>query len=250
MVTDMDAGKVYFIMGSTGSGRREIVADLIEGGLPQDRPAVVAHADTEPQRAPLEPVKEPENAVTVTYKTLVQAPSAPEGGVLFLMAPGDGNPADAIESFRQWYRNQPSELARILAVVDCRLGAEAPTLAPWFDCLVHFADAVLLKRREDISPKWPQDFVKKFQSAKYPCLFEYVKKGRVGNPARVLDTVPRRMALIFDDIDAVDQMAIDPDNLPDEPIDLVAPEDPWLARYDSGKRVKPLPDIRPFLAGR
>lgn len=246
----MSLGSAYLILGSADSGRRELLVDLIEAGLPADEPVTVALAESEkvlPEDAKLAARDATE---LVRYSHLRKAPAPPVGGTLFLLAPGDGDPADAIEAFQGWLRKSRAELARILAVIDCRLGAEEPSLAPWFECVVHFSDVVLLSRREGISPKWPQDFVKKFESLHYPCMFEYLKKGKVVNPQRVLDPVARRMALMFDDIDAVDQLDIDPDNLPDEPIDLIAPEDEWLLRNDGGQRMKRLPDIGPFLTER
>ncbi len=243
----MSMGSVYLILGSAGSGRREILTDLIEGGLPADEPVVVALADSEKESPADATLAARDGTEIARYAAIREVAPPPVGGTLFLLVPGDGDPADSIEAFQGWMKRSRAELARIIAVIDCRLGAEEPALAVWFDCLAHFADAVLLSRREGLSPKWPQDFVKKYEAKHYPCLFEYIKKGRVGNPARVLDPVARRMALLFDDIEAAYQLDIDPDNLPDEPIDLVAPEDPWLERNDGGRRMQTLPDIKKYL---
>ena len=92
-----------------------------------------------------------------------------------------------------------------------------------------------------------RDFEKRYTARHFPCLFELVKKGRVANPAQILDPVARRFSLLFDDLDAIDQMDFDPDNLPEDTVDLVAPPDPWLERLPSGQRVRPIPDIKLYL---
>lgn len=243
----METGNVYLILGSAGSGRREILIDLIQDGLSADVPVAVALAESEkPSESDALLTKRPATEI-LRYALLREVPPPPEGGVLFIVTPGDGDPADAIEAFQSWLKRSGAELARILSIIDCRLGAEEPALRDWFDCIVHFSDVVLLNRREGISPKWPNDFMKRYTDQFFPCILEYVKKGRVANPARVLDPVARRSALLFDDIDAVDQLDIDPDNLPEEPIDLVAPTDVWLERNDGGQRIQRLPDIRKYL---
>lgn len=238
---------MYLILGNAEAGRREVLCDLIEGGLEPSTPVTVAlHSSEKPNEAEAK-LANREATTLIRYEGIQELLPPDEESLLFVLMPGLADPADTIESFQGWLKRKRAELARIIAVIDCRLGAEEPGLRDWFDCLAHFADAVLLSRREGLSPKWSQDFVKKYEALHYPCLLEYVKKGRVGNPVRVLDPLARRMALLFDDIDAVDQMDIDPDNLPEEPIDLVAPSDPWLERNDGGQRVKRLPDIRKYL---
>jgi hypothetical protein len=47
--------------------------------------------------------------------------------------------------------------------------------------------------------KWIGDFKGKFEHKFYPCLFEFVKEGRVKNPALVLAPVARRMSHVFDE---------------------------------------------------
>ena len=50
----------------------------------------------------------------------------------------------------------------------------------------------------------------------------------------------RRISMIFDDYDAVDELDIDAENLPEEPFSLERKPDPYLARLQSGMRENPV----------
>jgi len=78
------------------------------------------------------------------------------------------------------------------------------------------------------------------------------KTGGLPNPAELIEGEPRRMSLVLDDLDAVDEMEFDEDNLPEEPFDLVRKTDPYFERDMHGRRVLGLPDITQVLreAGR
>ncbi|WOO40827.1 hypothetical protein [Rubellicoccus peritrichatus] len=238
---------VYFVLGSSGSGRREVVVDLIEGGFDAGDNITVAVANSEKISPMDEQLSARQHTEVVSYDYPADVQIA-DDSTLFLIARGDTEPGDEIETFQSWLKQSGANLCRILMVTDCSLAEREPKLEPWFDCCIHFSDVVLLNRRETVSPKWMRAFEKRYTSMHLPCLFELVKKGRVANPAQVLDPLARRYSLLFDDIDAVDQMDFDPNNLPEETIDLVAPADPWLERLPSGQRAKPVPDIREYLA--
>jgi hypothetical protein len=113
---------------------------------------------------------------------------------------------------------------------------------------MHFADCVLLNRRDAACHVWAQNFQKKFSELCYPCMFVSVKKGRVPNPLLVLFPEARRLTLVFDDIDPVDQLDLDEENLPEEPFTLENKPDPYFERLLSGHRVKPVPDVTKYLA--
>ncbi len=177
-------------------------------------------------------------------------PLPPEDAeALFIVPRGDTHPGDIIEAFHDWLRYHRLSLTRIITAVHCQHQvAHAETLTLWHRACVHFADVVLLTRRDGISPTDLQSFLAYFEKEHFPAPFFYVKKDRVPNPALILTPEPRRISLLFDeDLDAVDFLEIDEDNLPEEPIDLVRPPDPYLARDTAGHRAIRLPDVTPLL---
>lgn len=234
--------EIYYITGSPKTGRRAVLFDLIDGGFEASEAIVVALSKSEQADAFDSKLAALENVTMIRYEDL-QSLEYPQAEVIFIITEGLANPADAIEDFQKWLLYSGHNLARIIFVCDCALAERESHLSAYFDCCIHFADVVLLNHRENVSQKWLREFEKRYRDQHYPCLFENVKKGRVKNPGLVLDPVARRASLIFDDIDAIDQLEIDEDNLPDEPIDLVAPEDPWLKRLQSGQRAKPVPKL-------
>ena len=57
----------------------------------------------------------------------------------------------------------------------------------------------------------------------------------------------RRLSLIFEDIDPVDQLELDEENLPEEPFTLENKPDPYFERNLGGQRRKPVPEVSAFL---
>lgn len=242
---------LYVILGATGSGRREVIADVIEAGLVVDATARAAVLVAE-----AEPASEQDARLGTfgRWKRDGETIDAevPEGSthVLFL-ADGRGNPVDQLESLRPWLAAAGLELARVICIVNCRLAEANPPLLTWYDACIHFSDMVLLHQRDGVSNKWMSDFRARYESKFYPCLFELVKDGRVKNPALLLEPQARRMSHYFDD--EVDWI-IDGDTANEEDIVegdaevTAAPEvDPYLERRAGGRRAKEIPDIATFL---
>lgn len=239
---------VYLILGAEGSGRREVTRDLIEGGFDDDERVAIGWTPAEPASLEDEQLTARSGNRIFQYEDLRQAESPADAETVFLIADGRGNPLDAIEAFGDWLQSTGHVLARIITVVHCRLLYEQPKLGIWHRACIHFSDAVLLNRREDIPNKWFTEFRQPYEQEAYPCLFELVKKGRVKNPPLILEPQSRRLSLAFDtDIDPVDLIEFDEDDLPDEPIDLTRPTDPWLKRLSSGHWERSLPDISEYL---
>lgn len=239
---------VYLILGAEGAGRREVVRDLIEGGFAEDEVVHLAWAESEPESPAEAQINARAGNRLLRYGELIALQVPAEAETLFLVAPGRANPLDVIEGFGDWLRGSGHELVRIITVVHCQLLHDQPKLELWHRACIHFSDAVLLDRREDVPNKWFSEWRQYYETEHYPCLFELVKKGRVRNPALILEPQPRRLSLAFDsDIDAIDLLDIDEDDLPEEPIDLTRPIDPWLVRLPSGHWEKRLPDIAEFL---
>lgn len=250
-----DQPLVYLILGAAGSGRREVLADLVEAGLTEaDHPVVLLAegeaADDFDARLPLGPRwnwaggEEPLAAVVPDDATHV-----------FFVTDGRRNPVDQIEAFKNWLSAHGRTLARAFCVVNCQLGAKQPSLLAWYDACIHFADVVFLNRREGVENKWLSDFLTHFKKQYIPALFEPVKAGRVHNPAAILEPEARRISHLFDeeqdwiftnaDGDVIDEEEETEDD--DEEIEAAPAVDPYLERRIGGRRVKEIPDIARFL---
>ncbi len=243
---------VYIILGAAGSGRREIVADLVESGLtPDDRVAVML-ADTEAPDAA--DARLPGLIRWEGSDGFILTPRPPGATHVFFVTDGRLNPVDQLETLRTWLEAQGAEVARILAVVDCHLASQHPSLLAWFEACVHFSDVVLLTRREGLPNKWLSEFRTYFDKQFYPCLFENVKGGQVKNPALVLDPLARRLTHAFDAeqdwiFTDADGEVVEEDEATDgdEEVEAAPEEDPYFVRDAAQRRAKKIPDIRKFL---
>ncbi|PTX91651.1 hypothetical protein [Opitutus sp. ER46] len=245
---------VYLVLGAAGSGRRQILADLIDAGLTSaDRAAVLIEAG---EVADAADGKLP-NLGRWTWRDASIEAQMPAGMThVFLVASGRASQVDQVEAFKGWLELQDAELGRILAVVNCQLVAAHSPLLAWYEACVHFADVVLLTKREGVENKWLSDFLTHFKKQYYPCVFETVKAGRVKNPALVLDPQARRMTHVFDEeqdwilTNAEGEEVDEEDENLDEDEELQAKpeEDPYFVRRsEGGRRLKELPDINKFL---
>ncbi|MEM9159366.1 MAG: hypothetical protein AAGB46_09980 [Verrucomicrobiota bacterium] len=269
---------VYLVFGSLGSGRRSVVADLIEFGaeMGSSTKVFVSGADWEGQELDLG-TKSRESVISeyaLADKGLGIPGYVEEGDMCFVVADGRSDPADFMEAFSWWLSENEAELGRVITVMDCALCAEKSKVLVWYDCCIYFSDIVLLANRHGVSPKWVGDLQEKYKKELcYPCMFEFVKKGRVGNPALVLDPTARRMTGIFDD--PRDYMDVDEDPASQDSAaaseeedvtfydmspedaeqafeemderEVPAVNDPYLEKLPSGRRAKVLPDIRKLL---
>lgn len=244
---------VYLILGATGSGRREIVADLIEGGLAaEDRAAVLLPAGEaeNPHDASLPGV------ARWVWKDGTIAATLPAGANrVFFITDGARSAVDQIEVFKPWLDAQGGELARVLCVIHIQLAARHPALLAWFEACIHFSDVVFLNQREGVGNKWLSGFLGHFKKQFVPCLFEPVKAGHVTNPALILEPQARRLSQVFDEeqdwvftnADGEEVDELEEDGEEDEEIEAKPAEDPYFARRHGGRRVKELPDIAAIL---
>lgn len=257
---------VYLILGAPGSGRREVLTDLIAGGL--DPLHERAHVFL-PAGEAAHPADTGLGAFGVSRMGwdsehhLLHADSPPADAThIFILIDGRVDPVDQIEALKPWLAAHSLPVARIFTVVHCQLAEKHSALVTWHDACVHFSDVVLLNRREGVANKWISEFRRRYDDQCLPCLFEFVKAGKVRNPGLLLNPVARRLSQYFDesewdelDLDGVeigesededgesirplDKDAIDPDDQP--------PVDPWLERDAVGHRKQPVPDIRKYL---
>gem|GEM_PF-91090 len=253
MNSSTDKPGVYLVLGAVDSDRRAILVDLIQGGLGEsDRPVVLISGDEPPSDFE---GKLPGVSRWVWENDAILAELPREGSQVFFVTDGRRSPVDQIEAFKLWLAAQGGQLARVLCVVNCQLAEKHPPLLAWFEACIHFADVVLLTRREGIANKWFSDFMAHFKGKFYPCLFELVKAGRVKNPALVLEPEARRMSHFLDEeqdwifTDAEGQEIDEEEEVEDEEAVTVTPEeDPYLARDAAGRRQKRIPDLVKFLS--
>ena len=237
---------VYLILGAAGSGRREVVADLIEGGLGAGGRALVLLSDGE--RAADSDARLGEPGRWHWAGDRIDSPELAGATHVFLLGDGRRNPVDQVEAFQAWLPASGGELGRILCVVHCGLVAQHKELRVWFDACVHFSDVVLLNRREGLANKWMSDFQAHYAAQFLPCLFELVKAGRVKNPALILEPQARRMSHVFDEeLNWEITGPEESDAEGEEEIEAKPEEDPYLQRLAGGRRVKEIPDVAKYL---
>lgn len=256
----------YLILGTPGSGRRELLADMIaESFDPEELVAcLLSEAET---ASPSDDRLGSLSHWKWTADHQIEA-SLPEGcTTVFFVTNGLANPVDQLEAFRTWLKANDCELGRILCVVDSSLAYANPAALAWFDACIHFSDVILLAKRDGVPNKWMSDFIGRYEGQCYPCLFELVRKGRVKNPAAILDPQARRISLAFEEIEddssiisknaddfieTSEDEELDDDQLDggpspeDEDDDDLPAEDPYFLRKTGGARVRPIPDITQF----
>ena len=237
---------MYLVLGAAGSGRREVLADLTEDGLMDgDRPAVLISDQEKPDAADARLTglgrwrQLPEN--------FIEADLPQDATHVFIVVDGRRNPVDQIEGFKAWLTERSAEVARVICVVDCHLAEQHPKLFAWFEACIYFSDVVLLNHRDGIPNKWVGDFKARFEDKFYPCLFEFVKEGRVKNPALVLAPVARRMSHVFDEQEWIVADDEDEEQDEDDEVEMKVEEDPYLERRNGGRRVHEIPHIEDFL---
>lgn len=244
---------LYVLLGAEGAGRREVVADLIEGGLSADDKSVVFLPES---LAPDSIDSRLGDVVRWTAPDDASVSAAwPDGaGVGFFVVNGRRDPVDQVEALKPWIEEMGVELTRVICVYHCELAATHKPLLIWHDACVYFSDIVLLNRRAGLENKWMSELRQRFDKQFMPCLVEMVKKGRVHNPALVLDPLPRRMSHWFDaeeeswvhQIENLKDTVILEDGeeeIEEEP----EVEDLYLARIASGRRKRVIPDINDYL---
>ena len=254
---------VYLVLGAAGSGRREVLADLIDGGLAEGDKTVVLLATSETacdHDGKLGTVKR----WTLNEGIVVAPEDALADGAThaFIVTDGRSNPVDQIEAFKTWIEENGGELGRVICVVNCRLAEQHRELIAWYEACIYFSDVVLLNHRDGVANKWMSDFQNRFKDQFFPCLFEIVKAGRVKNPLLVLDPQPRRMSHYFDEpdwlvdgVDAEDDIEMgegdddEPKDGEEEEVEVTQAEDPYMERrVGGGRRIKEIPNIAKFIA--
>lgn len=244
---------VYFVLGTPGSGRREIVRDLVENGLAaEDKVLVLVAQGEEAQSAEEKLALRPLTEIRRCAWTATALPdlNPPEGGTVFLVADSHADPITQIESLKPWLVQHGAELARIITVVDCQFASEHSALKHWYEASIHFSDVVIMTKREGVANKWISDFLRHYHDLCSPSLFIQLKKGGLPNPALVLDPLARRLSQYFDeaeDLSGVEIESDDDEELEEGEDDGTPQPEAYFERLRSGHRAKPLPDLKDYL---
>lgn len=245
-----DRPLIYVVLGATGSGRREVLADLIESGLHGETGAKVLLAVGEATAAA--DARLPLGGRWSVVEGQVEVPALEGTGPFFLVSDGRGNPVDQLEALKPWLTTHDLELGRIICVINCRLAEAHPALLAWYDACVHFSDVVLLANRDGVANKWLSDLQARYRDQFMPALFEMVRQGRVKNPALVLEPQPRRLSHYFDEDEdwLIDGLAEEDDADIEEgntEVEVTKVEDPFFQRRIGGRREKEIPDVAEYL---
>jgi hypothetical protein len=240
---------LYFVLGTPGSGRREIVADLALNGLVAGASAVLLLPKSEETAASLIPVS------NWSWDNGAIEAAIPTGAThVFMLADPKLDPVDQIEALVAWLPASGAKIGRVFTVVDCAFGHAHPDVFAWFEACVHFSDVVFFTNTAGVPGSWLVDFEKHFKKLFYPCLFERPVKGEVPNPALVLETRALRMTPAFEDefaLTAVDY-EIEGDDDDEDDDSFVEEDEPLEDRYfarngGGGNRVISVPDLAPYL---
>jgi hypothetical protein len=226
------------ILGAPCPARREVAEDLARFAWPEG---------VATELLPGSPEDGPGRAWTFA-DGVARLPAA-EGKAGVLLTDGRRSQVDQLEAL---FRDAPAAgwtLRRLVTVIDLPLLHRRPGLVPWFKACAHFSDAVVLAGRHGVPNAWLSELQRDLGESLGPCLLVALpREGGLPRPSEILEGDPRRMSLVLDDLDAVDEMEFDEDNLPDEPFDLVRPVDPYFERDATGRRMRHLPDIAAELA--
>lgn len=225
-----------------------MLADLITGGLAETDKPVVLLSETEAE-APADEGFAWVERWQYVKDVGVEAQLPEDSTHVFVVLDGRMSPVDQLEGWKEWLESRNRGLARVICVVHCQLAEKNPKLVAWYEACIHFSDVVLLARRDGVPNKWISDFRGRFEKKFFPCLFEFVKEGRVSNPALILIPEARRMSHAFDEPEwFVDDEDDDEDEAEgEEEVEMKREEDPYFERRNGGRRVHELPDINAFL---
>ena len=246
----------YLILGSPACGRRGIACDIVEKALGDDDFCCVFVADDENPSDFDKRIAGAPNAGIVKYSGFADATAKIAAldeskitSIIFVAASSE-NVADSVENFKAIVGDGKIRLARIWSVLDCHMLKMFPDETfTYADALSHFADCLLLSRRSGVSNREVNDIKLRYEKMCRPHIIELVDKNfQVSNPIELMIEEARRITMVFDDFDPIDDLDLDGENLPEEPFSLERKPDPYLARLPNGLRQKPIPNVCEYAA--
>ncbi len=243
--------KAYLVLGSVGSGRIGTVYDILENGFLETDFTAVFVSKNEPSKEYAAKISDSALGGLVLYSNtedvvkILEGKDAQKFTNVIYVSDSTVELASQIEFFKTLCDRGFVRLVRIWGFVDCALfNAEKDKAAPYFDAVAHFSDCLFLANRENLSQKQMHDILDKYEKAFHPHLYVNVKKGcKVDNAMQLTIDEARRISVYFDDYDAIDDLDLDEDNLPEEPFDITKKPDIYLERAENGMLLKPLPDM-------
>ena len=241
----------YLVLGTSLSGRRGICADVCKNAFPECKVSVFISGNEQPcaddaQLASLENVSVVKYSNNVSEKITELANSQTD--VVIFVADAFENLADEIERFKQVSELGVIHLARIWAVVDCKMLEMFPKkVEGYVNALSHFADCMLFSQRSGVPNSVVSEITTRLQKECKPHLLVLVdKRNTVKNPIELTIEETRRISMLFDEYDLEDELDLDEDNLPEEPFSLERKPDPYLEKLQSGVRKNPIPNVCEF----
>ncbi|MGJ8638186.1 MAG: GTP-binding protein [Opitutaceae bacterium] len=236
---------VYIVYGVSDSGKREIIFDLFEEGVPKTSNILFFQPEGEKESEFDSKINELKNVSTITWALdgvkVKHGQINAAADVVVFMAPGSSDPADIAEAIKSWMEHNSCELGRVITVVNCSFLQNKPGALPWYQACIHFSDVILLNRREKNDNKWVKDFTTDFKKQCSPARFVLVKRGRVANPAEVLEPEARRLSLYFDELVPIEEDGLEEEQQPDD-----LKPDKYIERLASGHRAIKIPSINKF----
>ncbi len=247
----MNTIPAYLVIGTPTSGRRGVIWDVITKTTADDEFCGVFISENEAPAASDKRIAAAQNAGIIRYKdaddAMEKIASLDSGKFtrIFFFADATRNLADCMEDFKRLVDAGHIRLARIWGVLDCELLCKLPDeVQPYADALAHYSDCLLLSRRENVSNKDVAEIKSRYEKQCLPLVFEYVDVNfHVAHPIELMIEEARRVSMLFEDFDPVDDLDIDEDNLPEEPFSLERKPDPYLEKLQNGLRKKPIPDL-------
>ena len=242
----MESGfDIYLLLGLPGSGRSECLMDILDGYYPKDLKVSVLHHESDEWTA-----NKPSNLEIVSYRMdngkLLFPNGIPQSNILFIMNPSAGYIVDFLETIQIWCRNKKLLVTRVVTLAHMQKILSSDKVAAWYKVLIHFSDVVFLNHRQEVKDKEVRAFTEKYNKQEsIPCLFEFVKKGRIKNPAIAVEGSPRRISQAFDEeeysFEFGDVLITDEnDNIIEDETEITddfqnAPE-PYFERMPGGRR--------------
>lgn len=233
----MDA---YLILGTPSCGRRAALCDMIARGLYGEAKAAVLISENEKQSPFDEALGKLAKVVKYSELDADTALQCQDCDVVFCVADSTKAIVEQIENFKVLCDGGVFRLIRIFGFIDCTLYASAfDECADFYDMLSHFSDCMILSNRSGVKGAEIKKIEKRYLDMCRPHIFQLeMKNGELENPAVLLVDETRRISLAFDDYDAVDELELDEDSLPEEPFTIEKKIDPYFERNEAGVRVK------------
>ncbi len=246
--------QAYLILSSAQSGRRGLCIDVCKNAF-ENTNVKVFLADNEAPCNDDQILNNLPNVEVVKYSSsndafekLVSLDQS-STDVIVYVANSAQNLADEIENFKSVVDTGKIKLVRVWSIIDCKLiEMFAKKVDVFVEALSHFADCVLLSQRSGVANAVVNELTSRFNKQCKPHIIVYMNKNNsVANVFELTIDEARRISMIFDEYDPIDDLDLDENNLPEEPFSLERKPDPYLEKYQNGQRKNPIPNISEFV---